>query len=90
MKIEKELQRVLAIEVLRAYCTDNKLSIEKLKKERFEFSYDECGFFHPSEIVPQGLVNDMETMPKPTLIIKNEEGYLKIEKTQYTKQFLGI
>jgi len=42
---EKELQRILALEYVKEYCIKNGLSIEKLKKQRFELPYDECVFF---------------------------------------------
>lgn len=87
-KVEKELQKLLAIEFVREYCHKNNLSLEKLKSQRFELSYDACGFLQPSTIIPKGLVNDRETMPKPTLIIKNVNGKLIIESTEYTKQYL--
>jgi len=89
LKMEREIQKVLALEALREYCDENKLSIEKLKEERFELSYNECSFFHPSDIKPEGLLNDKETMPKVTLMLKLEDGQLKIEETEYTKKYLS-
>lgn len=64
-------------------------SLEKLKAQRFELSYHECGFFQSSDTTALGLVNDQETMPKATLIIKNENGELVICETEYTKKYLG-
>ena len=46
-------------------------------------------FFQPSDVTALGLINDQETMPKATLIIKNENGELIICETEYTKQYLG-
>lgn len=86
--IEKKLQRAIAIEYVRDYCNENKISIEKLEKERFYLSYNVCGFFHPSEVEPDGLLNDLETLPKPTLIIRYENEMLVIEQTEYTKEYL--
>lgn len=88
-KIEKELQRALAIEYVRDYCKENKISIEKLEKEIFNLSYQVCGFLHPSDIEPDGLLNDMETIPKPTLTIRYEDNKLSIEQTEFTKEFLS-
>ena len=62
--------------------------MQKLKNQIFELSYDACGFLQPSDVVPEGLVNDRETMPKPTLIIKNVNGQLVIKSTEYTKIYL--
>lgn len=64
-------------------------SLEKLKAQRFELSYHECGFFQSSDTTALGLLNDQETMPKATLIIKNENGELVICETEYTKKYLG-
>ena len=88
-KLEKEFQKALAIEYVKDYCIKNNLSLEKLQMLRFTLSCNECGFAQPSTIIPNGLMNDGETMPKVTLIIRHEDGQLKIEETQYTKEFLG-
>lgn len=87
-KMEREFQRALAIEYSKKYCLNEKLSIEKLSREEFYFSCNECVFAHPSEIKPDGLKNDIETQPKATLVIKYEKGELFIEQTEYTKEFL--
>lgn len=89
-KTEKNLQRALALEFVKDYCDKNNLSWEKLKKERFEVSYNECGFMHPSEIKPLGLTNDKETMPKATLMIIFENDCLKVEETEYTREYLSL
>lgn len=86
---ERELQRALAIEFVRDYCKENKISIEKLEKEIFDLSYQVCGFLHQSDIEPDGLLNDMETMPKPTLTIRYGNNKLSIEQTEFTKEFLS-
>lgn len=83
------MQKALVIEFVRDYCEKNHISIDKLKSERFDLSYNECGFAHPSDIKPDGLTNDRETMPKVTLKIKYEDGMLFIEQTEYTKDFLS-
>lgn len=85
---EKELQRILALEYVKDYCIKNGLSIEKLKEQRFELSYNECGFFQKSNIKAEGLSNDNATMPKLTLLIRNSEGNLIIEKTEFTEIYL--
>ena len=88
-KEEKSLQRLLAIEYVKDYCMQKGFSLEKLKAQRFELSYHECGFFQSSDTTALGLINDQETMPKATLIIKNENGELMICETEYTKKYLG-
>ncbi len=85
---EKNLQRLLALAYVKDYCIQKGFSLEKLKAQRFELSYGECGFFQPSDTIPLGLTNDQDTMPKATLIIKNENGELIICETEYTKEYL--
>lgn len=89
-KIEQDFQKALAIEYVKDYCKKNNLSVEKLQGQRFILSGNECAFAQPSDVKPKGLVNDRDTMPKVTLIIKFECEQLKIEETEYTKVFLKI
>lgn len=90
IEMERILQKELAIGYLQNYCKQNKLSIEKLKKEIFQLSYDQCVFFHPNNVTPNGLLNDIDTIPKATLVIRYEDGEMMIEQTEYTKEFLSI
>lgn len=87
-KMEKELQKALAIAYVTPFCLENNLSLEKLQLQRFILSCNECAFAQPGGVQPNGLVNDAETMPQVTLIVKYEAGQLKIEETEYTKEFL--
>ena len=87
-KMEKELQRALAIAYVTPFCLENNLSLEKLQLQRFVSSCNECAFAQPSGVKPDGLINDLETMPQVTLIVKYEAGQLKIEETEYTKELL--
>lgn len=87
-KMEKELQKALAIAYVTPFCLENNLSLEKLQLQRFILSCNECAFAQPSGAKPNGLDNDAETMPQVTLIVKYEAGQLKIEETEYTKEFL--
>lgn len=87
-EIENKLQKALAIEYLREYCSENKISIEKLQNEIFQLSYNQCGFFHPNNNEPNGLLNDIDTLPKTTLVIRCEEGKLLIEQTEFTTEYL--
>ena len=87
-KMEKELQKALAIAYVTPFCLENNLSLEKLQLQRFILSCNECAFAQPSGVQPNGLVNDAETMPQVTLIVKYEAGQLRIEETEYTKEFL--
>lgn len=87
-KMEKELQRALAIAYVTPFCLENNLSLEKLQLQRFILCCNECAFAQPSGVKPNGLINDGETMPQVTLIVKHEAGQLKIEETEYTKELL--
>lgn len=87
-KMENELQKALAIEYVKKFCVEQNLSLQKLQTQKFVLSGNECAFAQPSDITPDGLINDGATMPKVTLVIKYEDKLLKIEETEYTKKFL--
>lgn len=87
-KTEKELQKALAIAYVTSFCLENGLSLKKLETQRFILSCNECAFAQPSNIKPDGLTNDAETMPKVTLIIRYENGKLEVKETEYTQIFL--
>ena len=88
-KLERELQRIMALNLSEAYCRENGLSFEKLKKQRFDFFDGFAWFLQPSDKKPNGLVNDMETMPIPTLIIKISDDNIVFEQTEHTKKYLS-
>lgn len=88
-ELEKELQKALAIEYVKNFCEEHNLSLQKLQTQRFILSGNECAFAQPSDVKPSGLVNDGDTMPKVTLVIKLENKKLKVEETEYTKMFLN-
>lgn len=48
-----------------------------------------AAFLQSSEIEPQGLKNDMATMPKITLIFKIENGKVSFEQTEYIEKYIG-
>ena len=88
-KAEQGLQKALAFEIAKNYCINNGLSIDKLSSQRFHLVYSSAIFAQPSDVIPNGLLNDLATQPKPTLIIKNESDGLIIEQTPYTRQYLS-
>ena len=87
-KIEKELQKALALEFVKDYCVQKGYSIEKLSRCRFQLLYNECAFLHSSTIPHNGLTNDMETLPQVVLMIKHNNNRLVIEETEYTQKYL--
>ena len=89
-KEQEKLQRAFALEYAKQYCADNELSWDKLKGQQFYSIYGEAFFAQPSDIEPKGLTNDMETMPKPTLIIKMSDEKLIIEQTEHTHKYLAV
>ncbi|MGN0468922.1 MAG: hypothetical protein ACI4GY_09385 [Acutalibacteraceae bacterium] len=88
-KLNNVMQRALSLEVAKPFCKSNGLSFDKLKKQRFDFIYGTAIFSQPSGVEPKGLTNDKETMPLPTLIIKNIDGEIVFEQTEYTEQYLA-
>ena len=49
-KMEKELQKALAIAYVTPFCLENNLSLEKLQLQRFILSCNECAFAQPSSM----------------------------------------
>ena len=90
IKTERETQRLLSLIVAKEYCENNGLSIEKVKGQHFFFAYDSAIFAQPSDVIPNGLCNDIDTQPKPTLIIRNQDGELMVEETELTRKILSI
>ena len=89
-KMENDLQKALALEAAKDYCKKNNLSLEKLKKQKFQIVYDSAIFAQPNNIIPNGLCNDLATQPKPTLIVKNNDLGLIVEQTEYTQKYLSL
>lgn len=89
MQNERMFQKAMAIASAKDYCRENGISWELLQKQRFDLLGMTAVFSQPSPSQPQGLVNDMETQPKPTLIIRYLDGDLVFEQTEYTRQYLA-
>ena len=87
---ERELQKALALEFVRGYCEEKGYSLKKLSCQNFEMMYEECAFFHKSNVQQFGLKNDMDTLPQIVLAIKLVNGDLIIEETQYTKKYISF
>ena len=86
---EKDLQRLMALRISESYCAEQGLSFDKLKNQMFDFFNGAAWFLQPSGVTPKGLTNDKETMPKPTLIIRNVNGNIVIEQTENTQKYLS-
>ena len=88
-KAIENTQRLLALAAAKEYCEKNGLSYEKLKKQNFVLVYETAWFSQPSEVVPIGLTNDMDTLPYPTLVFRTKNDNLLIEETEHTRKYLA-
>lgn len=89
VRAEKALKKAIALEAVSHYCRTNGLSVEKLMRQRFEWLGDMAVFAQPSGVKPNGLMNDLETQPLPTLILCEKGGKMEIRETEHTKKFLA-
>lgn len=88
---ERRLQRALSFRIAREYCSANGLSVEKLKNQEFYSIYGSAFFAQPSNVVPDGLCNDKETMPLVTLILNPDNNdNIEIKQTEFTKKYLSL
>jgi len=84
------LYRSFALCVAKPYCVENNLSFDKLCGQQFNILGSVATFSQPSDVVSNGLLNDMDTMPFTTLIIETDGGIeLVIKQTEYTKKYLS-
>lgn len=68
------------------FCNRNGLSSEKLKKQDCMFFGEIVGFMHEMPYHGHGLLEDLTSQPKPTLIYNVDDG--TIEVTEYTQMYL--
>lgn len=86
----KPLMRAMAESYAEAYCKANNLSVEKLRSQKFEIISDRMIFAQPTGVKPDGLRNDLDTQPYPTLILRlDSHGAIQIETTDYTRKYLA-
>ena len=85
---EQRLGRAMALKIAEAYCMEHGYSMEKVREQRFFLMYDEAIFAQPRGVEPDGLTNDMDTMPLPTLIITVDKGELVVRTTEHTDKYL--
>ncbi len=85
----RKLQYAMAFDYAEAYCRKHSLSVEKLKTQRFEPIVDMLVFVQPTGIAADGLCNDFETRPWPTLVVKlGGDGKVLVEETEHTRKYL--
>ena len=84
----QNLRKAMAVELAREYCKKHGYALDKLQSQRYlELPSCVC-FAQPSGVKPNGLMNDRETMPFPTLVIKLVDGQLAFETTEHTDKYL--
>lgn len=86
----KPLLRAMALQCAEPYCEKYGLSVEKLKSQEFAVILGTIYFAQPTGIEPDGLRNDLETVPYPTLIMRlDEDGNIRFQETAYTRQYIA-
>lgn len=74
--------------IAREYCIQHGLNIRSLEKQLIYVINGKTIFAQPSQCRANGLREDLDTQPKPTLIVeKSSRGYI-VHTTEYTKYVL--
>ena len=75
--------------IAREYCIHHGLNIRSLEKQLIYVINGKTIFAQPSQCRANGLREDLDTQPKPTLIVeKSSRGYI-VHTTEYTKYVFG-
>ena len=82
------LEKAITLQAAHEYCEKNGLSEAKLSKQLLHFIDNVAIFSAPSDVVPDGLRNDIATQPIPVLIIEEKDGNLVFRQTEHTKKYL--
>ena len=83
------VEKVMALQTVERYCNDHNLSVEKLGKLIFDISDNVAMFMAPSEIIPNGLLDDMTSQPRLVLKIEDADGKLVIKQTEHTAKYIA-
>ena len=83
------VEKAMAIHTVEKYCDDHNLSVEKLGKLIFDVSDNVAMFMAPSEVKPNGLLNDLTSQPRPVLEIEAIDGKLLIRQTEHTAKYIA-
>ena len=84
------VEKTMAIHTVEKYCADNGLSVDKLRGLIFDISDNVAMFMAPSEIKPDGLLNDIASQPRPVLTIEDMNGNIHIRQTEYTSKYIAM
>lgn len=74
----------------REYCKKNGLDEKLLDSQSVYFINGKIIFAQPSMVKANGLRNDRDTQPIPTLVVEKKESNFCIQPTDYTVSVLGI
>ena len=84
------VEKTMALRTVEKYCADHGLSVDKLRSLIFDISDNVAMFMAPSEIKPNGLLNDMASQPRLVLAIEDMNGDLHIRQTEYTSKYIAM
>jgi hypothetical protein len=74
------------------YCNAHSYALSRLEELQFDSflgSVSFCSYSIPSDVVPDGLMNDLATQPTPILLIIRDGDSFVVEETKYTKPFFS-
>jgi hypothetical protein len=74
------------------YCNAHSYDSSKLDGLMFDSGSGSevyCAYCIPSNVVPNGLMNDLATQPTPILFVIQKGNNLVVEETEYTKSFFA-
>ena len=72
----------------RKYCINNQLDTDLLAQQRVFVIGQRINFAQPSTSKPRGLKNDLETQPRPTLIVEKIGDTFQVSETSNTQPYL--
>ena len=75
-------------DVARRYCNENGLSVDALDKQILSIGDGEGVFSQMKDVFANCLVDDMNTLPDVTLIVKKVNGNYVVKETEYTRRYL--
>lgn len=84
----QEIEKNLALSAANGFCKEHGYSMKKLEEKRLYLFDEEALFAVPSEMKPDGLKNDMATLPIPVLVLKRVDGKIVVEPTKHTEKCL--
>lgn len=72
-------------EVVYKYCNQNGICVNKLRTQRTQLIDGKVYYLQDNGVSPDGLRNDLATMPYPTLIVNTD---YSVSETEYTDKYL--